>query len=136
MSNFLFPKAREAFLTGALDWTAGTNTFKAILIDQGVDTPTTADDYLDDIGTGARVGTAVALASRTGTDGAADAADITFTAVTGASCEGLLIYKDTGSEATSLLIAYIDTATGLPITPNGGDIIVVWDNGTNKIFRI
>ena len=32
--------------------------------------------------------------------------------------------------------AYIDTATGLPITPNGGDIIVTWDNGINKIFRL
>ena len=41
-----------------------------------------------------------------------------------------------GTEATSPLIAYIDTATGLPITPNGGDIIVTWDNGTNKIFRV
>ena len=47
-----------------------------------------------------------------------------------------MIYRDTGTEATSPLIAYIDTATGLPITPNGGDIIVVWDDGANKIFRL
>ena len=47
-----------------------------------------------------------------------------------------MIYVDTGTEATSPLIAYIDTATGLPITPNGGDIIVTWDNGTNKIFKV
>ena len=47
-----------------------------------------------------------------------------------------MLYRDTGVEATSALIAYIDTATGLPITPNGGDIIVNWDNGANKIFRL
>ena len=33
----------------------------------------------------------------------------------------IVIYKDTGTEATSPLLAMIDTATGLPITPNGGD---------------
>ena len=53
-----------------------------------------------------------------------------------ASIEAIIIYVDSGTEATSPLIAYIDTATGLPITPNGGDIIVTWDNGTNKIFKV
>ena len=61
---------------------------------------------------------------------------MTFTSVSGPSIEAIVIYKDTGSEATSPLIAYIDTATGLPITPNGGDIIVTWDNGANRIFKV
>ena len=34
------------------------------------------------------------------------------------------------------VVAWIDTATGLPVTPNGGDITVSWDNGTNKIFKL
>lgn len=38
------------------------------------------------------------------------------------SVRAIVIVKDTGTEATSPLIAYIDTATGLPIAPNGGDI--------------
>ena len=62
--------------------------------------------------------------------------DVTFTSVTGASIEAIVLYKDTGTDATSPLIAFIDTATGLPITPNGGDIIVTWDNGANKIFKL
>ena len=37
------------------------------------------------------------------------------------SIEAIVIYVDTGTEATSPLVAFIDTATGLPITPNGGD---------------
>ena len=56
--------------------------------------------------------------------------------VSGSTINAIVIVKDTGTEATSPLIAYIDTATGLPITPNGGDIIVTWDNGINKIFRV
>jgi hypothetical protein len=66
----------------------------------------------------------------------ADAADITFTTVTGDQSEALVIYKDTGVEATSQLIAYIDTATGLPVTPGGGNITVTWDDGANKIFKL
>ena len=66
----------------------------------------------------------------------ADAADITHTAVSGASVESIEVYKDSGVESTSRLIANIDTATGLPVTPNGGDITVAWDNGVNKIFKL
>ena len=47
-----------------------------------------------------------------------------------------LIYKQGVPEANGNLIAWIDTATGLPIVPNGGDIIVTWDNGNNKIFKL
>jgi hypothetical protein len=56
--------------------------------------------------------------------------------VSGASVEAIAIYQDTGNEATSRLIAYIDTATGLPVTPNGGDINLNWDTGVNKIFKL
>jgi hypothetical protein len=65
-----------------------------------------------------------------------DAADVTFPTTSGNSAEALIIYKDTGTAGTSPLIAYFDTGTGLAITPNGGDINVVWDNGANKIFAL
>jgi len=50
--------------------------------------------------------------------------------------ESIEIYKDSGVESTSRLIANIDTATGLPVTPNGGDITVVFDAGANRIFKL
>jgi hypothetical protein len=28
------------------------------------------------------------------------------------------------------------TASGLPVTPNGGNIVITWDNGANKIFKL
>jgi len=66
----------------------------------------------------------------------ADAADVILSSVTGDTCEAIVIYKHTGTESTSRLIAYIDTATGLPVTPNGGDITIQWDSGANKIFKL
>lgn len=135
MANALFDSGRGFFLDGALAWSS--DTIKLILVDHGTDTPVVAtDDNLDDIGAGARVATSSALASKTSTAGVADAADVTLTAVSGASAESIVIYKDSGVESTSKLIAYIDTGTGLPVTPNGGDITISWSNGSSKIFKL
>ena len=135
MANTLYDFARQRFLEAQLNWM--TDTVKVILVDTGAYTPQTAvHQYLADIPISARIAGPVTLTSKTTTGGAADGADVTFTSVTGASIESIIIYSDSGTEATSPLIAYIDTATGLPITPNGGDIIVTWDNGTNKIFKV
>ncbi len=135
MANALYDKGREGFLDGSIDW--DTNDIKAVLIDTGAYTvDLAAHDNLDDIPSGARIATSSNLSSKTVAAGVADAADVTFSAVSGATVEAIVLYKDTGSAATSRLIAYIDTATGLPVTPNGGDITVSWDSGANKIFKL
>jgi hypothetical protein len=82
------------------------------------------------------VATSGALASKTKTAGVADAADVTLSAVSGDQSEQLVVWADSGVESTSRLILNIDTATGLPVTPNGGDITVQWDSGANKIFKL
>lgn len=130
----LYPKGREGFLDGNIDW--DTHTIKALLVDADY-TYSAAHDNLDDIAAGARVGTAQTLASKTVTDGVADAADITVPTVSNATpVVAVVLYKDTGVESTSRLIAYIDNAVGLPTQPNGGAITVSWDNGANKIFKL
>jgi hypothetical protein len=83
------------------------------------------------------VATSGAFASKTFTAGVFDAADVTLVAVTGDPFESIVIYDNTpATEATKDLIAFIDTATGLPTTPNGGDITVQWDAGANRIFKL
>lgn len=120
MANTLFDAARQRFLEGQFNWL--TDTIKVILVDTGAYTPQTAiHQYLADIPLSARIAGPVTLTSKATVGGAADGADVTFTSVSGPTIEAIVIYRDTGTEATSPLIAYIDTATGLPITPNGGD---------------
>jgi len=135
MANALYDRGRQGFLAGEIDWDA--NDIRLILIDEADDTIDLAvDEDLADRAGASRVATSDALASKTTTAGVADAADKTFSAVTGDQAESLDIYQHTGTESTSLLIANIDTATGLPVTPNGGDITVQWDAGANKIFKL
>lgn len=135
MANALYDAGREGFLGGTIDW--DTHDIRIILIDEADDTIDLAtDNFLDDRAGAARVATSTALASKAITAGVADAADKTWTAVTGDVSESIDIYYHTGTESTSALIANIDTATGLPVTPNGGDITAQWDNGANKIFKL
>ncbi len=133
MANKLYPKAKEAFVAGDLDWDA--HNIKVVLVTSGY-TYSDAHQFLSSIASGNRVATSGNLSGKTVTDGVVDANDVTFVSVSGSQITQLVIYQDTGSEASSRLIVHIDTATGLPCTPNGGDITVAWDNGTNRIFRL
>lgn len=137
MANALYGKAKEGFLNGDIDWSS--DTIKAALV-RGYTVGLTTHQFLSDVtgtGGGTIVSTTDALSSKTGTLGVADAADAVFSAVSaGAACPNVILYQDTGTASTSRLIAYVDTATGLPVTPSGADITVTWDNGSNKIFAL
>ena len=127
MANALYTLGRESFLKGEISW-SGDN-IKTVIVDSAEYTPNLAtDQFLSDVPAGGRAtnGTSANLASKTTTGGAAAAANITFSAVTGDISEYVVIYQDSGSEGSSRLIALIDTATGLPVTPNGGDITIQW----------
>lgn len=135
MTNALYSKGREAFLNGGINWVS--DDIRIILIDSASYTVNLAThNWLSDVAAPARIAVSGSLSAKTSTAGVANAAAVTFTAVTGAQSEALIIYKHTGTESTSNLIAYIDTATGLPVTPSGGNITVTWDSGVNKIFRL
>lgn len=135
MANALYDKGREGFLDGSIDW--DTNTIKLVFVDEADDTIDLAvDDNLDDRAVASRVATSGAFATKTVTNGVADADDVTVSTVSGDQFESIDIYKDSGVESTSRLICNIDTATGLPCTPGGGDITVRWDSGANKIFKL
>jgi len=135
MANALYELGREAFLSGDIAW--DTDDIRAILIDEADYTVNlTTDQFLSDIPAIARVATSGAMASKTVTLGVADAADVVFSSVTGDISEAVVLYQHTGVEGTSRLIANVDTATGLPVTPNGGDITVQWGSGSDKIFKL
>ena len=135
MANVLYPKAKEDFLAGNLN--LSSNTVTIALVDTGVYTFNSAHEDRADVPNSAVVATAN-LASKTITSGVFDAADATFTSVSGANCEALIIYHTDiqGGNTSSRLIAYVDSASGLPILPNGGDITVRFSSGASKISAL
>lgn len=136
MATGLYTLGRESFLNGGINW--ATDDARVIFHDNADDTAVLAtDNFLDDVVAGARVAvSAASLANKTSTGGVADADDHTIASVSGDQFEALIIYQHTGVEGTSDLIAFIDNYTGLPCTPNGGNITVSWPNDANKIFKL
>lgn len=133
MANALYGKGRETFLVGDIHW--DSDDIKIGLMDDAEYTVTIdTDQYMniDTYGAGAAVAISGNLASKTQVLGTADADDIVLSSVTGDECEIVVVFADTdGGETQSgtndLLIAYYDTfASGMPVTPNGGDITIAW----------
>lgn len=142
MANAVFPKAKEGFLDGSID--LDTAVIKVALV-RGY-TYSSSHEFVSDVtGAGATLhATSAGLSSKDVTNGVFDAADVTFTTPsTDANQHSLLIFQSSavggGSDVASSsqrVIAWIDTGTGVPIVPAGGDITVVWDSGANKIFSL
>jgi hypothetical protein len=97
-------------------------------VDTAVYTYSTAHDFADDLST-SRVGTDQRISTPTVVNGTFDGDDLTYTAVTGASVEALVIYRhNSGLIGTWPVVLYLDSSvTGLPVTPNGGNITVTWN---------
>ena len=123
---------------GQLDLDAGGTDVRVILYDEGSDAlDITNDQDLADRAAGARIAVSSAVTSKTvGTvsNGTFDHDNVTWTSVSGASVESLDYYNHTGTESTSQLICNIDSATGLPVTPNGGDI--TWTPSASGVFQV
>lgn len=128
MANQFYAKGIEKYLEGSI--ASLSDTVKVGLWSTAY-TPVLATDefYSTPVAASAIIAAGVALTSKSGAAGTLSAANTTFTSVSGTAAAYLGIYKDTGVNATSPLIALFDTATGLPVTPNGGDIAVAWASG-------
>lgn len=134
MANAVYPKYKEGLLGAASNVSLNINTATdgafTSLVDTGTYTYSAAHQFMSPSLTGI-VGTDQRISTPTIVAGLFDGDDLTYTAVSGASVEALVIYRhNSGANTTWVLVAYIDTSvTGLPVTPNGGNITVTWNAG-------
>lgn len=126
MANTYYTKAKDALWKAQIAY--DTDNIKAVLVDTADYTLNVAThEFLSDIPAIARVATSANLTGKTISGGVIDAADVVLSTVAGDEAEAVVVYQDTGVESTSRLIAYVDTATGLPVTPNITDITIRWN---------
>lgn len=127
MANAVYPKFKEALLDDLSNIDLNDATVKVALIDLADYTYSSAHDFYDDV-SAAVVGTPQTITNTTVTNGLFDGDNVTFTAVSGDPCEAFIIYIDTGVAGTSRLVSFHDTGvTGLPVTPNGGNITITFN---------
>jgi hypothetical protein len=131
MANAIYPIYKQNLLAGTsgydLDNDNSTDGPFVALVDTGTYTYNSAHDFYNDLS--GIVGTDQRITGPTVTNGTFDGADLTYTSVSGNTVEALVIYRHNGGANTTWpLVAYIDTSvTGLPVTPNGGNITVTWN---------
>lgn len=138
MANNIYRLCAQEWLKGTanneLDSSEGTTGVFCALVDTGTYTFAQTHQYYSDLS--GVVGTDQEITSKTQTQGVFDGANLTFSSVSGNTVEALVLYrKNAGANTTWPLILYLDTGvTGLPVTPNGGDITVTWN--ASGIFKL
>lgn len=135
MSNQLYPLWKQTMLSDKLS-AANVKVMLVNTVTGTVYTYSAAHQYHSDVTAGAIVATSGNLASKTFTNGVFDAADLApaFSSLSGVESEALILFEDTGVSGTSELILYIDTATGLALTPDGNNVNITWN--ASGIFAI
>lgn len=123
MANALYDTFKQGLLNKEFD--LDTDIIKATLIDSADYTFSAAHDFYGgaslDVPAAAKVAASGTLGSPTIANGVFDTANFTWTAVTGDVSEAVILWDD--SITDDRLIAFYDTGmTGMPVTPNGGDI--------------
>jgi len=122
MANAVQATAKKAML----DQLLALGTLKATIVDLADYTYNAGHDFINDVPAPSRVATAT-LASITTVAGVLDAADTTFTSVSGDQSEALVLWVDTGNETTSPYLAFWDSGvTGFPLTPVGTNVVAQW----------
>ena len=139
MANFLFPSARAGYLGGSQSWVAASVPGTVVPYIIGSWAVDQTKVFLSDIPIAVWRARGTYLVNKTVASGIADADDTTIAAVGSAgsaTAVAIILVNETNASNTSLLIGYIDTATGIPFLPNGADVPVVFDSGQNRIFAL
>lgn len=127
MANAMNDAGLRNFCRAQVDWI--NHDIRALLVDTANYTFSQAHEFLTSVPAAAR-GANIALTGKTVAGaGIMDAADPTFAQVQNVSYEAIIIYKHTGTDSTSILLAYIDTAPGLPVQTSGGTVQVTLNAG-------
>lgn len=142
MSNFIYSQAKTQMMSGNATFNLASGNVYVALANSTYVPNANTDQFFSSANSGL-VTTPVKLTSVTVANAMLTAANTTFSAVSAANgtVTRAIIYISNGaswnsSNTTAPLIASIDSATGLPVTPNGGDINLAWQTSSPGILTL
>jgi len=136
MSNQLYTSMKEDFLAGGINLSSAS--IRVALVKAGYTVDIDNDRYVSDIGTANIAGRSGNLDKVSITDGIFDAENETIEDYGTEGFSYMVMYEHTGNDATSRLIAYLDTGIGLPVasTTESISVTIKWSDLLTKIFSL
>ena len=136
MANFIYGKAKQSLLNG--EFNISSDSLKVLLVTESYVPNQNTDQFVSNISSSYIKQRTSSLTNVTNILGVIDADNIFVSNYTGSAFKALVIYKDSGTDSTSRLLAYIDTATGIPFLGINAttDITINWSSGSNKIISL
>ena len=136
MANFIYGKAKQSLLNG--EFNISSDSLKVLLVTDSYVPNQNADQFVSNISSSYIKQRTSSLTNVTNILGVIDADDVLVASYSGLPFKALVIYKDSGTDSTSRLLAYIDTATGIPFLGINAvtDITINWSNSSNKIISL
>lgn len=127
MSNALYPKIKELALSSGMNLSNATVHIQAINLSNY--SYSSAHQFFSSVPSNARIGSPVVLSNKNITNGVFTVDAATFSGLVSAPAIGaFIIYISTGTDSTSPLVLYIDTATGLPVNSGATSGTVTWSS--------
>lgn len=133
MANFVYGKAKQKILNGEIDFSS--NNFKILLTNSTYSPNQNTDEFVSNITSSSIEYRSENLNNITNNLGVIDANDITFSLSANKSIDALVLYQVGVNDSSSILLLYIDTATGLPF-PGSSQAVTVSINWSNEATRI
>jgi hypothetical protein len=125
VANSLYPKYLDDLLNGAYDTV--TASIGCALLNNSASYSSSDTDFTALVAN--RIGSTVDLTGVTLTGVTISANSVTFTGISASlTVKAVVLFHDTGGGASGALIAWFDTGTGLPLTTDGSDVTVNWNN--------
>ena len=136
MSNILYSLAKESLLKGEINLV--NNDVKVLLVKNSYTLNADTHQFVADIGNENIAARSTVLDGKSVTLGTFDAENETVENYGTSGFSYIIIYVDTGDDSTSLLLAYIDTAIGLPVQSTSSEVSITiqWSDLSNKIFTL
>jgi hypothetical protein len=132
MANAVYPLFKQSLLTEAdtnksLNQTGSNAPYAALVTTSSGYVYSAAHQFYTSLTN--IVGTPQPITTPTVVNGTFAGDNVTFTAVSGTVVGAIVIYRqNAGANTTWRLTLYEDSSvTGLPVTPNGGNILITWN---------
>lgn len=136
MANALYNTGKQKFLNAEIDMV--DDDIRLLLVASTYSVDLNSHENVSDLNPSDIVARSGSLDNKSSTLGVFDADNETVENYGSSGFSYLIIYKNTGDDSTSSLIAYIDTADGLPVPATSGNVSIAvdWSNEVNRIFSL